>query len=53
MKKWPFEPLVFNEKTPQEMCDAAQEFVAGYPADDAKVPVIGKLPLEEIATFED
>ena len=26
MKKWPFEPLVFNEKTPQEMCDAAQEF---------------------------
>ena len=22
MKKWPFEPLVFSAKTPQEMCDA-------------------------------
>jgi iodotyrosine deiodinase len=27
--------------------------VAGFPADDATVPVIGKLPLDEIATFED
>lgn len=27
--------------------------VAGYPADDATVPVIGKLPLDEIATFEE
>ena len=25
--------------------------VTGYPADDAEVPVIGKLPLDEIATF--
>lgn len=25
--------------------------VAGYPADDAQVPVIGKYPLDEIATF--
>ena len=108
MKKWPFEPLVFSEKTPQEMCDAdgkrfknyyttesvgiscgfllsalhhaglatlthtpspmkflnallerpKQErafmiIVAGYPEVDASVPVIGKLALEEIATFED
>lgn len=27
--------------------------VAGYPADDAMVPVISKEPLEEIATFKD
>jgi iodotyrosine deiodinase len=27
--------------------------VTGYPADDAKVPVISKLPLDEIATFFD
>jgi hypothetical protein len=25
--------------------------VAGYPAEDARVPVISKKPLEEIATF--
>ena len=27
--------------------------VTGYPADDAKVPVISKRPLDEIATFKD
>ena len=27
--------------------------VAGYPADGATVPMIGRLPLDEIATFED
>jgi len=27
--------------------------VAGYPADDATVPVIGKKSLDEIATFKD
>mgnify|MGYP001815684207 FL=1 len=27
--------------------------VAGYPADNAQVPVIGKKPLEDIATFLD
>jgi len=26
MKKWPFDPLEFNEKTPQEMREAAQKF---------------------------
>jgi len=26
-------------------------FVAGHPADDAQVPVIGKKPLDEIARF--
>jgi iodotyrosine deiodinase len=26
MKKWPFAPLVFNEKTPEEMCDAAHAY---------------------------
>jgi len=27
--------------------------VAGYPADDATVPVIGKQPLDKIATFRE
>ena len=27
--------------------------VTGYPADDAEVPVIGKEPLEKIATFKE
>lgn len=94
MSKWPFQPLAFEEKTPDQMLAAAKAFydqikqrrtvrqfsdrpvakeiienairaagtapsganmiiVAGYPEENAEVPVISKLPLSGIATFKE
>jgi len=47
MKKWPFEPLVFSEKSPEAMLKASREFYREIRKrrtvrEGAMVPVIGK-----------
>jgi nitroreductase len=48
-------PMKFLNKVLKRPKDerAYMIIVAGYPADDARVPVIGKEPLEKIATFKE
>lgn len=48
-------PMKFLSKVLQRPKEerAFMVIVAGYPADDARVPVISKEPLEKIATFKD